>query len=445
MNTDDNQLPILELFFSSTEPSEVEGEGDKKLIWKDILREGEFAITPGRGKRVPFQVIPEGQSSVTERIISMSELEEAFEDQAFEHVGIPLADSKGSHDNANELMNNAGYVKKLRRKVKDGVTYLQAGLGFTEPDIKGKVQRGSIPNVSSGIYFNHVRKADAKQFPVALNHVLLTKNPWINKLEPFKEILASDENPDPEFEAYQFAEGEDDDSKTVEVVWDDKDGSRWLTSKLQETLNPENSAIDDGRPQTATASYYVEDVSPIRNLALVQENFRGVNSKFLIPFTRSEDAVEPAPNIRWTQVREAMIAASDGAIDDPFLLADRRKKFTEMSADKVREKVEIALSDMLGKDARKYQVAEVALDNRCLIVDKENLVSFAADFSLSSDGAVFLSVSSEWERLNNPKEKKKGEPKTTKINPVPNELMFGDTPEGRVAKARHERKLAFTR
>jgi hypothetical protein len=445
MNTDDNQLPILELFFSSTEPSEVEGEGDNKLIWKDILREGEFAITPGRGKRVPFQVIPEGQSSATDRIISMSELESAFEDQAFEHVGIPLADSKGSHDNANDLLNNAGYVKKLRRKVKYGITYLQAGLGFTEPDVKGRVQRGSIPNVSSGIYFDHIRKADAKKFPVALNHVLLTKNPWINKLEPFKEILASDENPDPEFESYQFAEGEDDDTKTVEVVWDDKDGSRWLTSKLQETLNPETSAIDDGRPQTATASYYVEDVSPVRNLALVQEYFRGVTSKFLIPFTRNEDAIEPAPNIRWTQVREAMIAASDEVDDDPFLLADRRKKFTEMSADKVREKVEIALSDMLGKDANKYQVAEVALDNRCLIVDKENLVSFAADFSLSPDGVIFLSVSSEWERLNNPKEKKKDEPKTMKTNPVTNTIMFADTPEGRVAKARHERKLVFTR
>lgn len=440
MNTDDNQLPILELFFSSTEPSETEGEGNDKLIWKDILREGDFAITPGRGKRVPFQVIPEGQSSATDRIISMSELEEAFEDKAFEHVGIPLADSKGSHDAANDILNNAGYVKKLRRKVKDGITYLQAGLGFTEPDIKGKVQRGSIPNVSSGIYFNHIRKADAKQFPVALNHVLLTKNPWINKLEPFKEILASDDNPDPEFEAYQFAEGEDDSAnKTVEVVWDDKDGSNWLRNKLQEALSPEQPSLEEDRPQTASAVYYVEDVSPTRNLALVQEYFRGVSSRFLIPFTRSDDSVEPAPTIRWTQVKEAMIAASDGMDDDPFILADRRKRFTDFSVNKVHENVEIALSEMLGKDADKYQVAEVALDNRCMIVDKEKLVSFAADFALAPDGRVFLSASSQWERLNNPKEKK-DEPRKVDLSDVKITPVFPDTPEGRVAKARYERR-----
>lgn len=435
-------LPILELFFSSSEPSEVDGEGNDKLIWKDILREGEFAITPGRGKRVPFQVIPEGSSSASDRIISMSELESAFEDQAFEHVGIPLADNNGSHNTASDLLNNAGYVKKLRRKVKDGVTYLQAGLGFTEPDVKGRVQRGSIPNVSSGIYFNHVRKADAKEFPVALNHVLLTKNPWINKLEPFKEILASDDNPDPEFEAYQFAEGEED-SKAIEVVWDDKDGANWIRTKLQEALSPsENSLTEDGRPSTPVASYYVEDISPAKNIALVQEYFRGISSKFLIPFSKEEDSVEPAPSVRWTQVREAMIAASDDVDDDPFLLADRRKNFMEMSADKIREKVELALSNMLGKDAENYQVSEVTLDNRCLIIDKEKSTNFSADFALSKDGVVSLSVSSQWERLNSPKEVKKDEPKETKT--ISDAVKFADTPDGRVAKARYERKLMLS-
>ena len=56
---------VLELLFSSTEEGIADKVGDKKIIWKDILREGEFPVTPGRKRKIPFKVVPDGKSSVT--------------------------------------------------------------------------------------------------------------------------------------------------------------------------------------------------------------------------------------------------------------------------------------------------------------------------------------------------------------------------------------------
>jgi hypothetical protein len=407
-------------------------------VWKDILREGEFAITPGLGKRMPFSVVADGKSSLSERRISISELEKSFDDKAFEHVGIALAASDGSHRTADDVLNNHGFTQKLRRKVKDGVTYLQAGLGFTEPDAKGKVQRGTIPNVSSGIYFNHTRKADGKTFPVALNHVLLCKNPWIDKLEPFKAILASEGNPNPDIESYQFADSEE--SNTVEVIWDDKDGANWIRTKLQEAISPSDPPVEDGRPYTPKATYYVEDISPARNIALVQEYFRGVSTKFLIPFTRTEDAVEPAPNIRWTEVREAMIAASDPNDEDLFALAAKREEFSKVSSSKIKSKLELALTDMLGENSKQYRIDEISLDNRCLITDKTKEVTFAASFSIATDKSkVFLSASSEWEKMTSPKENVKEKTLVSKVVTTKT-IGLSDDMIARVKAAREERK-----
>jgi hypothetical protein len=432
------KLPDLELLFSSGTKSEEEVVDGDKLIWKDILREGDFAITPGYGKRVPFKVITDGESSPTDRIVSMSDLEKSHEAQAFEHVPIPLVNPDNSHPDAQqEMLNNTGYVYKLRRKIKDGVTYLQAGMGFTEAEIKGKVKNGSIPNVSSGIHFNHLRKADGVNFPAVLKHVVLTPRPVINKLEPFKAILASDEGSDSDIELYQFADTDDESAKTVEVVWDEKDGSNWLRSKLQEALSPDEPEIADGRPRTPIASYYVEDVAPAKKLALVQEYFRGDTNKFLIPFEQKDESVEPAPNIRWTQVREAMIAASDDL--DPFEAAAKNKSFEDMSSDKIREKLGLTLSEILGKE-HPYEVSEIAVDNRCKIVNKENKAEFIAEFSSIDNGdRLFIAASSQWEQVAAP-QKPKEKDKQILASEAPDVSFVEDTPEARVMAARERRR-----
>ena len=193
MTVEEAQRHVLELIFSSTDEGIEDKIGDKPIIWKDIMREGEFPVTPGRKRKVPFKIVPTGKSSATNDLvtISMAEVMESFDDKAFETVTIPLRHPKPG--DTDDVLNNSGYVEGLRIVKKNDKHYLQGGLGFTEPDVAGKVRRGTIPNVSSGVFFNFTRKADDKTFGAALNHVCLTKQPWIDDLEPFARVYASDD------------------------------------------------------------------------------------------------------------------------------------------------------------------------------------------------------------------------------------------------------------
>ena len=246
---------VLELFFASDDSGTDDKIGDKKIIWKDILREGHFPVTPGRKRKIPFQVVPSGTSSVTPDLItiSMSQLMESYQDKAFESVTIPLRHPKPG-DEA-DVLNNTGYVEGLRIVKRGDKHYLQGGLGFTEPDVAGKVRRGTIPNVSSGIFFDFTRKSDAKEFPVALNHVCLTKHPVVDDLEPFKRVYASDEAiEDAELKIdvvdLQDDDNNGDDNATAQVVWNEQTSTKWIVSEIQSALSP--TAGDRGRAFDAT-------------------------------------------------------------------------------------------------------------------------------------------------------------------------------------------------
>jgi hypothetical protein len=84
-------------------------------------------------------------------------------------------------------------VKKLRfGKDDQGRTTLEAAIDFTEPDIKEKINRGTIPNVSGGIHLNYIDKEKGKKFNVALGHLALTPKPWLQGMAPFG-VKASDD------------------------------------------------------------------------------------------------------------------------------------------------------------------------------------------------------------------------------------------------------------
>ena len=117
---------------------------------------------------------------------------------------------------ATRALNNTGYVRGLRvvkKSVKkpDGTTgpeihVLQAGLGFTEPDVAAKVKRGSVPNISAGVFFDFVRKHDDRYFRAALNHAALTKQPWMQDLEPFERAYFSADDNEYEFQQVILAD-----------------------------------------------------------------------------------------------------------------------------------------------------------------------------------------------------------------------------------------------
>lgn len=168
---------MAEMYFGSSEAIEEDG-----LIWKTILREGEWAYSPGAGQTPvakPITVIKAGPSSAKKNVISMEELKTNFEAGAVQHVTVPT-----SH--ADKVDENTGFVKSLRYgKDEEGRHILEAGIEFTEPDVKEKAIRGSIANVSSGILFDYINKESGTKFGSVLGHAALTNHPWLTGMKPF--------------------------------------------------------------------------------------------------------------------------------------------------------------------------------------------------------------------------------------------------------------------
>lgn len=421
---------LVELNFSSTEEGVDDKQGDTKVIWKDILREGKFAVTPGRRKRVPFSIVPEGTTSADDGIISMSDIIDGFDAKAFEHVTIP----DGHPKKDDSALNNTGYVTALRTVKKKGIHFLQAALGFTEPDVAAKVRRGTVPNVSSGIFLGFTRKHDAKTFPACLNHVALTKTPIINDLDGFKAIYASDDDIDSDnlvVEAASFADDEGDGGSngSADIVWNERDGSNWLRDELNAALTPQESAdLSDGRPMQPRPSYYVDDISQSKNLALVTEWFKGDRTRWVIPFSVEDNSVKPAPATRWVEGQEALVAASED--------------FGDMATDAVTAKLAVCLLSDMDDDG--FKVEQVTLDQRCKIRNTTTGAAFEAPFQVTKGGAVFLSDAADWTRV----ESSQAKPPASKPSPrsdikddaqsVP--VFDMNTPEGRVKAARHRRR-----
>lgn len=176
---------MAEMFFDGSDTKEEDG-----IIWKTIMREGHWKLSPGPGGRPinkPITVVEEGESDPKKMVISLKELKENFEAEAKEHVTIPT-----SHEN--KVLENTGFIKGLRISKDDqGRATLEAAHDFTEPEVKEKAKRGTIPNVSAGVIFDYVKKETGKKFNAVLDHVALTPSPWLNGMKPFGGVNASDE------------------------------------------------------------------------------------------------------------------------------------------------------------------------------------------------------------------------------------------------------------
>lgn len=175
-----------EMYFSADDgETEISEDG---LIWKTILREGTWRMSPGPGQKPmpkPITVVKTGLSDPRKLVISMDELKHNFESGVVEHVTIPT-----SHDD--RVHENTGFVKGLRfGKDSKGREILQAAHHFTEPEIKDKTLRGTIANTSAGVLFDYVNKETGKKHSAVLGHVALTNHPWLNDMNPFG-VLASE-------------------------------------------------------------------------------------------------------------------------------------------------------------------------------------------------------------------------------------------------------------
>ncbi len=175
--SEDNTEMVAELYFTDTNSTE-DSDG---LVWKTFLREGTWAYSPGSSLKSPrpMTITASGPSDPKKLSISMAEIKKNFDAGAIQHVTVPL-----NHDD--KVHENTGFVKKLRFGKDDaGRATLEAAIDFTEPDIKAKIDRGTIPNVSGGIHLNYIDKEKGKKFNVALGHLALTPKPWLQGMTPF--------------------------------------------------------------------------------------------------------------------------------------------------------------------------------------------------------------------------------------------------------------------
>lgn len=436
----DESTTAIELQFASTDKEGSEDRlGDKKVIWKDILSEGKIEVAPVPGaKKRPFTVIAQGASDPQNLKVSLTDLVDSFRDAAFKYVKIPMGHPRKGVDIA---AINTGYAEGVRIVKKNGRHYLQAALGFTEPDVAGKVKRGTIPDVSSGILLNFMRKKDGRTFPAALHHIALTGDPIDSDLEPFKRVYASDE--EVEFNGsdvtvipIEFADTTDtptdnSDTNKVELVWNEQDGVNWVQQQLQEALNPSppvSEGVDIALPVQPRPNYYVQDISQTKNLAVVEMYYKGDRSRWLIPFTTADGKVTPSPEFRWTEVKEALVAASED--------------FGTTSISRVKEGIERALQINFGDEASNYSVDEVSLARQALIRNADGAL-FLADFAMLSDGQICLAPSNTWEKRADAPVVRTTE--NEKISAAPAQkkdiqLFDESTPEGRVLAARYRRR-----
>lgn len=175
-NEEVTPMEMGELFCSDATVSESDG-----LIWKIALPVGELKLSPGwNGKPVhkPLRVV-NGRSDDARQAIGLEDIVAAFEEGAVQHVTVPLSHSDKVHE-------NTGFVRKVKIvELKDGRQALSCGIEFTEPEIREKVRRGSIANVSVGVAFDYHKKDSGKRYGAVLQHLALTNHPWVPGMAPF--------------------------------------------------------------------------------------------------------------------------------------------------------------------------------------------------------------------------------------------------------------------
>jgi len=194
------------------------------LFWKVIAKEGKWKYSPGPGQKPiekPLTFVSNGKSDKDKLVVSIEELKQNFDSNAKQYVTVPLT-------HQDRVEENTGFIKEMIiDKDEYGCTLLKAGIEFTEPDIREKIKRGSIVDISSGIHFDYVKKDDGSRYNAIVDHAALTNHPWLNGMTKFQfsdevEILAFSEEmseDDLSAESSQLPQG----GENVEVLEENKE------------------------------------------------------------------------------------------------------------------------------------------------------------------------------------------------------------------------------
>lgn len=397
----------IELFsndtFSGVELSEKDG-----LMWAPIIREGQWAVRPGATgkKRVPLKIVA-GKSANQRREIGLSDLKDAFDDEAIQHVTVP-----SSHNNS--VLENQGFikamkivkgtVKDLKTKKDKAVSVLMGGYDITEPDTKGKMSRGTIANRSAGILYDYVNTETGKKYPAAIEHVALTNKPWITgmisfgrkmsatpKLQTVGLSLSNEAPSDDDYalalsDELDLADGEGDFLAQESTDWSKEASPSWLREQVNRVLSEARSKKMAAKRVANAGSVTLYDDYPPNyrcceakpGTALISDGYGENANHWSAPITVTDGALELADFTKWSALKKAFIPDERPAPDKDALPLSQERPESKASMSALQ----------LAQNARRNRVRSGSPENK----DTREVVGNMA-------GTETLDLSEEAQRL----------------------------------------------
>lgn len=387
-NESDESLGF-ELFFSGGDVVESESDG---LIWKEIMRTGTWKYRPVNGRPVKKEMTIVSGHSSNENEIGFDDLIEAFNDNAIQHVTIPTSHDDKPHE-------NTGYIRALKKGVRNGREVLMAAFDFTEPDIKGKVLRGSIANTSAGILPGYINKFTGKKYAFALGHAALTNNPWLTGMDPFDPQLSEDdeihtllfdEEATEEETSVESSEENHEETSTEETEEETTEVEESEEESSDEEENAEESVENDinegGNDMSDSSTESVEsNETELSNDSVTETDLSEVRQEFADELAaRDAENEKLRAQVHASKVKEAIEELKTNFGDFPGLLSEVKQI---MLADAKEEKIIAFSEEVDGKTEEvKLSASEIVLRVlNALPTDKIKELSFSDEFTSTDD------------------------------------------------------------
>lgn len=389
-NKTDLSFEIFTPDFNLDEPVSL-GEDDDGLIWAPIVRSGMLATRPGpNGEKLNKPLIfVSGNSKDQLKEIGLQDIVDAFNDEAVEYVTIPIdiineGKTVSAHNNA--LIQNTGLIKGLKiadSKKIPGEKIILAAHNITEPDFKGKIERGTIPSRSCGLLHDYKNTTTGKIYPIVLEHVALTSKPWVGGMEPYGAKEFSDRTVVPMFLSEKSFSVEKEEEKTVptklaqetnneptklvdkalkseflaDIQWGDDVSQGNIESQINNILSTMCGGDDDQFP-----IYYLLDRTNDKALIKVNYGIGNDNDAWVAPYSVEGNKVNLAPFSDWVDVEQKWVSDTvdpkqDREQLDKLKMSDDKTDLAVLSS---KERKKLPTSDFVYPDEKKYPIHDIA-------------------------------------------------------------------------------------
>lgn len=378
----------LEIYSNNLDEPKI--EADDGLYWAPIARSGMLATRPGpNGEKLDQPLVfIHGNSQNQRKEIGLQDIHDAFKDNAIEYVTLPIDTVMNGEEvpaHSNKTFQNTGLIKdiKIVDSVKiPGEKVLMGGHDFTEPEIKGKIERGTIPSRSCGLLYDYKNTSTGKVYPIVLDHVALTHKPWMGGMAPYGSQEFSDSTIVPMMLSEQPFSAENvpgekviptklaqetvkppQKSKNKEVVgefladvqWGDEPSYSDIENQINRILDGFGSDFD------SYPNYYL--IACTGNKALIKVDY-GIGSDqdaWVAPYECKEGIVQLSPFTDWVDVQKKWVSDTvdpekDKAQLDKLKMSEEEIKLTALTT---KARKDLPSSAFVYPSEEKYPIQDI--------------------------------------------------------------------------------------